>query len=168
MDYTLVNTEQGIRECLAFLQNTAADGLDIETTALAPRDGEISLVQLSDGVKVFVIDAIELDGRYSRDAISKLSIDEKEKFWEDYVQAESLKLLIPFLEAEKPRKVVQNLKFEATWFQEKLGCEINGGFDTYLAGKLLDMPADAKLDALLERYLGVTVSKEEQKSEVYN
>lgn len=165
MDYTLVNTGEGIKDALLYLQNATADGLDIETTSLAPRDGEISLIQLSDGVKIFVIDCIELDGRYSRDAIYKLSVDEKEKFWEDYVQAESLKLLIPFLEAEKPRKVVQNLKFEATWFQEKLGCEINGGFDTYLAGKLLDMPADAKLDALLERYLGVTVSKEEQKSD---
>lgn len=164
MDYTLVKDRQGIIDALAYLQNALAVGLDIETTALHPRHGEISLIQLSDGVKVFIIDCIELEGRYLRGVISSLSIDDAAKFWKSYKQAESLQLLIPFLESERPRKVVQNLKFEATWFQEKLGCEINGAFDTYLAGKLLDMPSDCKLDTLLEKYLSIAVSKEEQKS----
>lgn len=164
MDYELIKTTQGIIDSLKYLQNSVAAGLDIETTALQPRHGEISLIQLSDGVKVFIIDCIELDGRYLRGVISSLSIDDAAKFWKSYKQAESLQLLIPFLESERPRKVVQNLKFEATWFQEKLGCEINGAFDTYLAGKLLDMPSDCKLDTLLEKYLSIAVSKEEQKS----
>lgn len=165
MTYKLIKTEMGIRDALSYLSNTKFVGLDIETTSLAPRDGEISLIQLSDGKETYIIDCIELDGRYSREKISSLSISEKQEFWKEYKQADSLKLLIPFLENENPRKVIQNLKFEATWFQEKLDCEIIGAFDTYLAGKLLDMPSDAKLDSLLEKYLKVDVSKEEQKSD---
>src|SRR5574343_52449 len=153
MIYTLIKDEKGIADALLYLQNAKSVGLDIETTSLQPRNGEISLIQLSDGDKVFIIDCIELDGRYSRDAISALSLEDAEKFWKTYEQSKSLQLLIPFLENEKPRKVVQNLKFEATWFQEKLGCDINGAFDTYLAGKLLDMPSDCKLDTLLAKYL---------------
>lgn len=165
MKFDLIKDRQGIIDCLAYFDNTDAAGVDIETTSLAPRDGEISLIQISDGVKTFIIDAVELDGRYSRDTISKLDIDDKKKFWKDYKQSESLKELFPFLEAERPRKVVQNLKFEATWFQEKLDCEINGAFDTYLAGKLLDMPSDCKLDTLYAKYLDLEISKEEQKSD---
>ena len=164
MDYELIKTRAGIVEALKYLENSTATGLDIETTALHPRHGEISLIQLSDREKVYIIDCIELDGRYLRSVISSLGVEDAEKFWRSYKQSESLKLLIPFLEGEKPRKVIQNLKFEATWFQEKLGCEINGAFDTYLAGKLLDMPSDCKLDTLLHKYLSVAVSKEEQKS----
>lgn len=164
MDYTLIKDKQGIAEALLYFQNKLAVGVDIETTSLQPRDGQISLIQLSDGEKVYIIDCIELDGRYLRSVISSLGVEDAEKFWKSYKQSESLKLLIPFLEGEKPRKVIQNLKFEATWFQEKLGCEINGAFDTYLAGKLLDMPSDCKLDTLLHKYLSVAVSKEEQKS----
>lgn len=165
MDYNLITARKGIEEALKYLANCTAAGLDIETSSLFPRHGEISLIQLSDGQKTFIIDCIELDARYSREKISSLSIDDAKKFWGEYKQSEYLNLLIPFLEAERPRKIIQNLKFEATWFQEKLGCEINGAFDTYLAGKLLDMPSDAKLDTLLEKYLKVTVSKEEQKSD---
>ena len=141
MDYTLIKDSKGIEDALLYLHNALAVGLDIETTSLFPREGEISLIQLSDGIKTYII-----------------------KFWDSYVQSDSLQLLIPFLEAEKPRKIIQNLKFESTWFQSKLDCDINGAFDTYLAGKLVDMPSDCKLDTLLEKYLGVVVSKEEQRS----
>lgn len=166
MKFKIIKTEQGIKDALPLLLNSIAIGLDSETTDLHPRDGEISLVQLSDGTdNTFIIDAIELDGRYSREAISKMTLDERKEFFKTYKQADSLKLLIPFLEAEKPRKVIQNSKFEISWFHEKLGCEINGVFDTYLSGKLLDMISDAKLNTLLEKYLKIEISKEEQKSD---
>ena len=35
-------------------------GLDVETTAFEPRDGEISLIQISDGKKTIVLDCFAL------------------------------------------------------------------------------------------------------------
>lgn len=167
MKYKLINTSKGIQEALESLKDNVAIGIDIETTSLAPRDGEISLIQLSNGVRdtTYIIDVIELDGSGSRTAISKMSLEEKSDRLKNYKAPEGLKLLIPFLEADKPRKVIQNAKFELTWFKEVLGCEINGIFDTYLAGKLVNMESDCKLDTLLQVHLGITVSKEEQKSD---
>ncbi len=140
MDYKIINTAEDISKALSKLKEVGAVGLDIETTSLSPRDGKIRLIQLSDGDDLnYIIDVRHLEN------------------------PKSLKLLIPFLVADRPRKVIHNGKFEELWFQEVLGCEINGVFDTYIASRMLDTKMKAKLDEVTLKFLGVELDKEEQK-----
>lgn len=142
MTYKLVTTADGIKNALQDLAGCPAVALDIETTSLSPRDGEIRLIQLSDGAgRNYIVDTFKLDNK------------------------ETLKLFVPFFEAERPRKIIQNLKFEASWMQAKLGCDINGTFDTYIASRLIDDSCNSKLDEVLKKYLDIEISKEEQRSD---
>ena len=140
MNYKVIFTEQEIRRALGIVSKAPAVGLDIETTDLFARHGEIRLIQLSDGFNTFVIDCYKLPSK------------------------DLLKILVPFLTEDRPRKIIHNSKFEHHWISSKLECSINGVFDTYLAAKLIDMSKDSRLDEVLDRFLGIAVSKEEQKS----
>lgn len=170
----LVKTREDFDVLLEFLNNSSAIGFDIETTGLFPRESEISLLQFSDGESIFIVDAVELEGRYNRSDIPPMRpsgkkgvihTPESEEWWSKYTQSDLLKLLIPFLESTSIKKIIQNLKFESSWAQEKIGCDINGAFDTFIGARLLDTLQNYKLDTLLHVYLGVAISKEEQLSD---
>lgn len=142
MDYKLVTTATGISEALSSFEGVHAVGLDFETTALNSRDGRIRLIQLSDGKdKNYIIDVFQLGN------------------------PDAIKLLIPFLESEAPRKIIHNSKFELHWTQTVLGCDINGVFDTYIAARIINNLSKGKLNDVLKEYLDVEISKEEQKSD---
>ena len=59
-DYRLVTTAEDLAAVAKTLQSAEAIGLDIETTALSPRDGGVRLLQLATPEETFVIDAFEV------------------------------------------------------------------------------------------------------------
>jgi ribonuclease D len=86
--------------------------IDIETTALEPEDGEIRLIQLSDGKRVIVYD-VRNKPNYTLTSLT--GVDEL---------------------------AAHNAPFEARWLREKLGIEIPDLHDTlvmsgsYTAGRM--------------------------------
>jgi DNA polymerase I-like protein with 3'-5' exonuclease and polymerase domains len=141
MDYSIIHTDADIRNALNTLSNAKAIGFDLETTHLYARHGNIRLVQMSDGDKTYIIDCYKL------------------------ANMQMLNILKPFLEAELPRKIIHNSKFEHHWINSKLNCRIKGVFDTYLAAKLIDTRKDCKLDEVLLKYNGIEIEKDLQKSD---
>src|SRR5262249_991583 len=59
----------------------------------------------------------------------------------------------------------QNLKFDHQWLKYFLGTNLKTIFDTYIASILLDFEDKHDLATILNRYLNVSISKEEQKSD---
>ena len=59
-DYRLVTTAEDLAAVAETLQSAEAIGLDIETTALSPRDGRVRLLQLATPEETFVIDLFEV------------------------------------------------------------------------------------------------------------
>ena len=141
MSYELITTEEGVRRVCQCFANAPAVGLDFETTSFTPRDGVIRLIQISDGIKTFIIDLFKLG------------------------QLGQLEPLKQFLRSPRPRKVIHNSKFEHIWVENYLGGEIQGVFDTYLGAKLVRMHEDCKLDEVINYYLNIEISKEEQTSD---
>jgi len=142
MKYKLITTATGIQEAISSFEGIRAVGFDLETTALNSREGKIRLMQFSDGGdRNYIIDVFKLPNQ------------------------DAIKLLVPFLESEFPRKIIHNSKFELHWSQTVLGCEINGVFDTYIAARIINNQSKGKLDDVLKEYLGLVISKAEQASD---
>ncbi|MBA2449938.1 MAG: bifunctional 3'-5' exonuclease/DNA polymerase [Chloroflexi bacterium] len=134
-----------LRAALPELLAAPALGLDTETTGLDPRSHRLRLVQfaLPDG-RVYVVDLFRVDPR----------------------------LLAPVL-ADAPRIIGHNLKFDLA-FLAAAGLPVPTGgrlFDTMLAGQLLGAgEPEGRLDrcglaAIVERFLGQTLDKIEQRSD---
>ena len=139
-DYRLVTTAEDLSAIAKTLQSAEAIGLDIETTALSPRDGGVRLLQLATQEETFVIDVFE---------VSDLS---------------------PLKEALEsgPVKVGHNLKFEYQFLHALYGISPSPLFDTMLAAQVLDggnYAASYSLEAVVERYLDEQLDKSEQRSD---
>ena len=134
-------------------------GLDVETTAFEPRDGEISLIQISDGKKTIVLDCFALlDNEGLRDKPRK----------EQWVAFEDLKVILEDLNI---RIVIHNAKFEHKWLLECCGIEVQPIFCSFLAVQLIDYNEqnDPKrkhnLAAVAKLWLNVDLDKTEQVSD---
>jgi DNA polymerase I len=139
-DYRLVTTAEDLATVAKTLQSAEAIGLDIETTALSPRDGGVRLLQLATPEETFVIDLFE---------VSDLS---------------------PLTEALEggPVKVGHNLKFDYQFLHAIYGITPSPLFDTMLAAQVLDggnYVASYTLEAVVERYLDESLDKSEQRSD---
>lgn len=125
-------------------------GFDTETTALDPFDGEIRLVQFSDGKETVVIDLKPL----------------AEKF--DLKTSPELAPLRELIAAERPIKIAHNAKFDAKWVSHHFGVELGGCFDTLLASQLIaagDSDRRHNLAEVSRFFLGIEVDKTEQVSD---
>ena len=114
--------------------------MDIETTALYPRDGGVRLLQLATPEETFVIDAFEVS---------------------------DLSLLTVALEGG-PVKVGHNLKFDYQFLHAMYGISLSPLFDTMLAAQVLDggdYAASYSLEAVAERYLDESLDKSQQRSD---
>lgn len=144
MDFTLVTNSFGMDLFRQHLSSVSEDmviiGLDTETTALRPKDGNLRLMQLRVADKTFVIDVYCFNLEYIREVFK------------------------PIFENPKNRFVIQNSKFEIAWLGAKLGITPRAIFDTYLAAKLIDFDAKGSLAAIAKRYLDVDLDKTEQAS----
>lgn len=117
-------------------------GLDTETTALNPKDGNLRLIQLKgcqDG-NVYVIDAYKVPLGHIKDRLKDL------------------------LNGPDHKLIAHNFKFEYMWLLSKLGVRTRYTFDTYIASLMIDFYAKHSLAELVKRYIGVELDKTQQVS----
>jgi DNA polymerase I-like protein with 3'-5' exonuclease and polymerase domains len=138
--YRLVTSADDLSAVAKTLQDAEAIGVDLETTALSPRDGEVRLIQLATPVETFVVDVFEV-----RD----------------------LSPLKEILESG-PAKVFHNAKFDYQFLYALYDISLSPLFDTMLAAQVLDggnYAASYSLEAVAERYLEESLDKSEQRSD---
>ena len=114
MAYTLVESQDRLGEVANAVDRSDAVGLDIETTALKPWDGEIRLMSVKTPTTHHVVDLFKTG---HPEVLVRALGDPK----------------------TKTVKVIQNAKFEQRWFLHKYGIagELWPVFDTYRASALI-------------------------------
>jgi DNA polymerase-1 len=148
--FQLVSDAEGIKKAYDELKTEEYLGFDTETTELDPYDGNIRLVQFSNGKNTYVIDL-------------KPFADKG-----DIKQMPELAPLRDLLSAPKPIKIAHNAKFDAKWICHHLGVDVNGIFDTLLASQLIaagDQDRRHNLAEVANFFLGVELDKSEQVSD---
>ena len=126
--YRLVTTADDLAAVAKTLQSAEAIGLDLETTALSPRDGGVRLLQLATPEETFVVDVF---------GVTDLS---------------PLKEVLE----NGPTKVLHNGKFDYQFLHALHGIALSPVFDTMLAAQVLaggNYAASYSLEAVAERYL---------------
>jgi DNA polymerase I-like protein with 3'-5' exonuclease and polymerase domains len=140
--FQLVKDEATLREACETLSKSEFLGFDTETTELDPYDGELRLVQLSDGKDTKVVDLREYKG--------------------------DLQPLFDVLTNPKITKIAHNAKFDAKWVKHHLKIEVESLFDTLLASQLIaagDQDRRHNLAEVTSFFLNQELDKTEQKSD---
>ena len=148
--FQLIKDAEGIKEAYDVLNTEDYLGFDTETTELDPYDGNIRLVQFSNGRNTYVIDLKPFADRG------------------DIKQMPELEPLRRLLSAPKPIKIAHNAKFDVKWICHHLGVDVNGIFDTLLASQLIaagDQDRRHNLAEVANFFLGVELDKSEQVSD---
>jgi DNA polymerase I-like protein with 3'-5' exonuclease and polymerase domains len=148
--FQLISDAEGVRKACDELRAEDYLGFDTETTELDPYEGNIRLVQLSNGKDTKVIDL-------------KPFAD-----CSDLKTCAELAPLRELLAAPKPIKIAHNAKFDAKWVGHHLGIDIGGVFDTLLASQLIaagDQDRRHNLAEVANFFLGIEVDKSEQVSD---
>lgn len=136
-----IDTASAVAAAAAALAARPAFGLDTETTGLSARTERLRLIQLGVPEAAYVIDTWKID---------------------------DLSALAPLFADPGVRKVGQNLKFDLGFLAQRGLGRVEGVFDTMLAAQLLsggEEGASHNLRALMHRYLGLALDKEEQRSD---
>jgi DNA polymerase I len=139
-DYRLVTAGQDLPAIAKTLRGAEAIGVDIETTALSPRDGGMRLLQFATPEETLIIDMFEVN---------------------------DLSPLREVLE-NGPVKVGHNLKFDHQFLHALYRISLSPVFDTMLAAQVLsggNYAASYSLEAVAERYLDESLDKSEQRSD---
>lgn len=119
------------------LSSNTLVGLDIETTGLSALDSRMLLVQISVGDQVFVMVPSRVE----------------------------MQKILPFLRDPKWEIIIQNARFEQTFFKHVYDTEITNVFDTYLAELLIDSSSHSNgLGVLSEKYTGIKLNKDIRKT----
>ncbi len=140
--FQLVKDEETLRKACETLSSSEFLGFDTETTALDPFEGEIRLVQLSNGKDTKVVDLKEYKG--------------------------DLQPLLDVLTNPKITKIAHNAKFDAKWVKHHLKIEVESLFDTLLASQLIaagDSDRRHNLAEVTSFFLNQEIDKTEQKSD---
>jgi DNA polymerase I len=138
--YRLVTATEDLAAIAKRLQEAEAIGVDIETTALSPRDGGVRLLQLATPDETFVIDVFEVT---------------------------DLSPLKEVLE-DGPVKIGHNLKFDHQFLHALHSISLSPVFDSMLAAQVLsggNYAASYSLEGVAERYLDESLDKSEQRSD---
>jgi DNA polymerase-1 len=110
LSHTLITTEEGLAALARDIEAQEWIGLDIETTAKSPWDGEIRLMQFCCDFRLYVIDLFKTKTLGPIDTVLRTY----------------------------PGVIVgQNLKFEQKWLLHKYGIELKRLFDTFRASALI-------------------------------
>ena len=148
--FQLITEADALRQACEDLQTEDYLGFDTETTALDPYDGDLRLVQLSNGTDTKVIDL-------------KLFAERG-----DLKTSAELQPLRDLLSAPKPIKIAHNAKFDAKWILHHLNCELVGIFDTLLASQIIaagDQDRRHSLAEVTSHFLNTELDKSEQVSD---
>ena len=140
-NYDYITNEDDAIKAMNFLANYPIHSLDTETTALDPREGKISLIQIGVNDKVFVFD-VRHDTEHS-----SLHKD----------------VLKPILISKDHIHIIQNALFDIKMIKHHMGFYVENIYDTMLVEQLLNlglMGVKVSLDALILRYLGIAMQKE--------
>ena len=140
--YKYITNEQEARKALELLDRYPVVYVDTETTALDPFEAKLSLVQMGTGDD------------------NNFVFDVRTDVLEDGVPVE---LLVPILTNKSILKVLQNAAYDMKILKVQTGHYIKNIYDTMLAEQLLHLGlgfTKASLDALVSRYLGLTMQKE--------
>ena len=133
-NHELITAASDLSGIAKTLRGAEAIGVDLETTALSPRDGRIRLLQLATPNETFVVDVFE---------------------------AGDLSPLKEVLESG-PVKTLHNSKFDYSFLKVEHGISLSPIFDTMLAAQLLaggDQTPSFSLEAVAERYADVELDK---------
>ncbi|HLL58022.1 MAG TPA: bifunctional 3'-5' exonuclease/DNA polymerase [Rubrobacteraceae bacterium] len=133
-NHELITAASDLSGIAKTLGGAEAIGVDLETTALSPRDGRIRLLQLATPNETFVVDVFE---------------------------AGDLSPLKEVLESG-PVKTLHNSKFDYSFLKVEHGISLSPIFDTMLAAQLLaggDQTPSFSLEAVAERYADVELDK---------
>jgi len=144
--YLTIADEKGLAEFLPFLEKAALVGFDTETTGLEPMTAQLVGMSFAFGDSAWYL---PLAHAYPG-APAQTGIDA------------ALRLLRPWLESEKAKKVGQNLKFD-THILANHGVALRGvAHDTVIESYVLEVQERRDLDTLSQRHLGwKTVSYDE-------
>src|SRR5215203_2242937 len=148
--FELIKDAEGIKNAYEALSTEEYLGFDTETTELDPYEGNIRLVQFSNGKNTYVIDLKPFADRG------------------DIKTMEELAPLRALLTAPKPIKIAHNAKFDVKWVRHHLGVDVVGIFDTLLASQLIaagDQDRRHNLAEVASFFLGVELDKSEQVSD---
>jgi DNA polymerase I-like protein with 3'-5' exonuclease and polymerase domains len=174
MKWLYITSKEDLDAACDYYAQKEVLGLDIETGNVEtfygvfnPDDGDISLIQISDGKKTVLIDVFAL---YEEAGIEKIKVRGVTMY--DYTKGLHLfAKLKELLENPTVRIVIHNAKFEHRWLQKKCNIFCKAVFDTFLAAQLIDYNSDNdpkrrhNLAAVGRRYLGVDLDKTEQTSD---
>lgn len=159
MKYLVIDTLQDLKIVCEYYSKKPVIGLDTETTELEPTDGELRLVQMSDGKKTVILDVFHL-----------LRNEELEKIPRNQ-RFEAFKDLKTLLTNPDVVKVIHNSKFEQKWLIHHCDISPTNVFDTFLASQVIDYNSENdpkkahNLAAVTKRFLGIDLDKTEQRSD---
>jgi DNA polymerase-1 len=132
--YALITDASDLTGIAETLKAAEAIGVDVETTALSPRDGRIRLLQLAIPDETFIVDVFETG---------------------------DLTPLKEILESG-PVKTLHNSKFDYSFLKAEHDISLFPIFDTMLAAQLLaggDQSPSFALEAVAERYANIEMDK---------
>ena len=134
-DYRYVTSAQDLGRIAHEVSRAEMIQLDIETTSLDPRDGEIRLVQINTGKQIYIIDL------WKTGTLGSIP--------------EVLNNPNALTGEGRPLILGQNLKFEHKWLLHKYGIHLWPLFDTYRASAIISngLHLEHNLGALYSRYL---------------
>jgi len=139
MIYT--NTKEKINECLEYVSKKEIIALDTETSGLDPLVDDVLLIAIGDAERQYVIDVAETK--------------------------DHLDPLLQWLELDKCIKVLHNAKFDYKMLKANFYIDMQNLKDTFLMDCLItqgQLTAQHSLDEVLSKYLGLSMSKEQQKT----
>lgn len=139
--FEYVTTEEAAKKAMVVLDKYDEHFIDTETTGLDPYKAKWSLLQIGARDKIFVFDV-----RYDTDNSSLHP-----------------EVLDPILQDKSKSRVLQNAAFDMKFIKVNRGFYLKNVYDTMLAEQLLNLgriSVKASLDALVLRYIGITMEKE--------
>jgi len=139
-NYEYITTDEAARAAVNIIHQHPILEVDSETTALDPYEGKIVLIQIGIPNKSYVFDVRNDTGHSS-------------------VDPQTLK---PILTSKDQTRILQNAVFDMKMIKHHYGFYIENIYDTMLTEQLfyLGQRVKANLQALVFRYLGITMDKE--------
>lgn len=147
INFQYITEAEGVRRACGEIMREPFLGFDTETTEIDPYEGNLRLVQLSNGRSTYVFDLLGFSNPMENPALDPLRA---------------------VLADERILKIAHNAKFDLKWVRHHLGCDVRGIFDTFLASLLIAAGDGDRRHALADVaqfFTGIELDKSEQVSD---